>query len=74
MDASSIGAGNTALFIQRAQAGMQAPLDVVKQQELAAQAIVQSLTQAGQSAQQAQATADAAVKSGGLGQVLDITV
>lgn len=74
MDASSVGAGNTALYIQRAQAGQLDPLDAAKQQELVAQAMVQSLTQAGQSAQQAQATADVAAKSGGLGQVLDITV
>lgn len=73
MDASSIGAGNTTLYIQRAQAGQQDPLDAVKQQELAAQAMVQSLTQVGQSAQQAQATADAASKSGGLGKIVDIS-
>ena len=74
MDASSVGAANSALFLQRAQAGLQAPLDTVKQQELQAQAIVQSLVSGGQSPQQAQALADSASKSGGLGQVLDITV
>lgn len=74
MDASSIGAANSALYLQRAQAGLQAPLDTAKQQELQAQAIVQSLTTGGQSPQQAQAIADSAAKSGGLGQVVDITV
>ncbi|EME70608.1 hypothetical protein H261_07573 [Paramagnetospirillum caucaseum] len=74
MDASSVGAGNSALYLQRAQAGLQAPLTAVKQQENAALAIAQVLTQGGQTAQQAVATADAAVKSGAVGQVLDISV
>lgn len=74
MDVSSVGSANAVLSAQRAQAGLQAPLDAIKQQELAAQAIVQSLAAGGQPAQQAQAIADNAAKSGGLGQVVDITV
>jgi len=74
MDASSVGAGNSALYLQRAQAGLQAPLTAIKQEEMAAQAIAQVLTQGGQTAQQATAVADAAAKSGALGQVLDISV
>lgn len=74
MDASSVGAGNSALFLQRAAAGLQAPLTAIKQEEMAAQAIAQVLTQGGQSAQQAAATADSAVKSGAVGKILDISV
>ncbi len=74
MDASSVGAGNSALYLQRAAAGLQAPLTAIKQEEMAAQAIAQVLTQGGQTAQQATAVADAAAKSGALGQVLDISV
>lgn len=74
MDASSVGAANSALYLQRAQAGLQAPLSAIKQEEQAAQAIAQMLTQGGQTAQQATAVADSAVKSGAVGQVLDISV
>ena len=74
MDASSVGAGNSALYLQRAQAGLQAPLTAAKQEENAALVIAQVLTQGGQSAQQATSVADAAAKSGAVGQVLDISV
>jgi hypothetical protein len=74
MDASSVGAGNSALYLQRAAAGLQAPLTAIKQEEMAAQAIAQVLTQGGQSAQQAAAVADSAVKSGSIGTIVDISV
>lgn len=74
MDASSVGAGNSALYLQRAQAGLQAPLTAAKQEENAALAFAQVLTQSGQTAQQAAAIADSTVKSGAVGQLLDISV
>ncbi len=74
MDASSVGAGNSALFLQRAQAGLQAPLTAAKQEENAAQAIALVLAQGGQPAQQAAAVADSLAKSGAVGQILDISV
>lgn len=73
MDASAIGAGNSTLFLQRAQAGLQAPLTAAKQQENAALVIAQGLTQAGQPAQQAAAAAESVAKSGAIGTILDIS-
>ncbi|KIL97340.1 hypothetical protein CCC_00401 [Paramagnetospirillum magnetotacticum MS-1] len=74
MDASSVGAGNSVLYLQRAQAGLQAPLTAAKQEENAALAVAQVLTQGGQPAQQAAAVAESVAKSGAVGQVLDISV
>ena len=75
MDVSSVGTANSVQYLQRAQAGLQGPLNAIKQEEQAAQVLAQSLAQGGgQPAQQAAAAADNAVKSGTLGQVLDISV
>lgn len=76
MDVSSVGTANSVLYLQRAQAGLQGPLNAIKQEEQAAQVIAQTLVQGGAqpAQQQAAAAIDNAAKSGGLGQVVDISV
>jgi hypothetical protein len=68
MDVSSAGSSDTALIMQRAAAGMQAPLDAIRQQENAALALSQMLAQS-----QPSSVPPSGSDLNGLGQVVDIS-
>lgn len=71
MDVSSTGVANSALYLQRAQSGLQGPLNAVKQEEQAIQVIGQVMAQAVMPQQTAVQAND--VAKTGIGQVLDIS-
>jgi hypothetical protein len=72
MDVSSTGVANSALYLQRAQSGLQGPLNAIKQEEQAVQVLGQAIVQA--TVPQATQTAQTdAVSRSGVGQVLDIS-
>lgn len=68
MDVSPAGSSDTTLVMQRAAAGMQAPLDAIKQQENAALALTQVLAQS-----QPPTAQPTGSSLNGLGQVVDIS-